>query len=99
MKVYIYRGSRREGMYIYLDSRERLEQLPAPVIQQLGTTEFAMEIELTKDRKLGQENTANVLENLEKHGFHVQMPKDIEEQLQQAADQVTSTASVKNDRD
>ena len=97
MKVYIYRSTRREGMYVYVDRPDAINQLPAPVIGQLGAAEFAMEIELTKDRKLGQEDSAVVIDNLEKQGFHVQMPKDIEAELQQAADQATTAANDKTD--
>lgn len=63
---------------MYLKDPDGLESLPEPVRRQLGEAEFAMEIELTPEKKLGQENAADVCENLESRGFHVQMPRDIE---------------------
>ena len=78
MRVYIYRSSKKEGLYVYLREHQHLADLPEPVSRQLGTAEFAMEMELTADRKLGQEDASLVIANLESAGFHLQMPRDIE---------------------
>lgn len=67
---------------MYLLDQAQLEKLPEPVIKQLGTAEFAMEFTLTADRKLGQEDAATVIANLESQGFHLQMPRDIEIQIE-----------------
>ena len=85
MQCYIYRSSLKEGMYVYLNEEDGLEKLPAAVLKQLGTAEFAMSIELSADRKLGQEEASTVLENIHKQGFHVQMPRDLERQLESIA--------------
>ncbi len=82
MRVYIYRSSKKEGLYVYLRDQAQLENLPEPVVNQLGVAEFAMEIELTADRKLGQEDARKVLANLDSQGFHLQMPRDIELQIE-----------------
>ncbi len=78
MQCYIYRSSIKDGLYVYLKDEDGLENLPAPVKKQLGTPEFAMQIEITPDRKLGQEDARDVIKNLETQGFHIQMPRDIE---------------------
>lgn len=90
MQCYIYRSSIKDGLYVYLAHEDGLEKLPPPVLKQLGIPELAMSIELTPERKLGQEHTPTVLKNLNEQGFHVQMPKDIEQQLQQLALAATS---------
>lgn len=82
MRVYIYRSSKKEGLYVYLRDQAQLETLPEPVTKQLGTAEFAMEFDLTADRKLGQEDATKVIANLESQGFHLQMPRDIEIQIE-----------------
>ena len=82
MRVYVYRSSKKEGLYVYLREHDHLANLPEPVTRQLGTAEFAMEIELTAERKLGQENATQVLANLESMGFHLQMPRDIETMIE-----------------
>ena len=85
MQCYIYRSSIKEGLYVYIADEDGLDKLPAPVLKQLGTAEFSMELDLKPDRKLIQENTRTVIENLKNQGFHVQMPRDIEDQLQAIA--------------
>lgn len=89
MQCYIYRSSVKDGMYVYLAEEDGLEKLPAAVLKQLGTAEFAMSIELTAERKLGQENASTVLENIREQGFHVQMPRDLERQIESIARSAT----------
>ncbi|MFK8080322.1 MAG: YcgL domain-containing protein [Granulosicoccus sp.] len=85
MQCYIYRSSVKDGLYVYLAEEDGLEKLPGPVMKQLGVPEYAMTLDLSPDRKLGQENAATVLDNLKQHGFHLQMPRDIEQQLASVA--------------
>ena len=82
MQCYIYRSSIKDGLYVYLAVEDGLDTLPEPVKKQLGDAEFAMALELTTDRKLGQEDTIKVMENLKNQGFHLQMPRDLETQLE-----------------
>lgn len=95
MQCYIYRSSIKEGLYVYLADEDGLANLPAPVMKQLGTPEFSMSLDLDADRKLVQEDASVVLENLESRGFHVQMPRDIEHQLEAIARTANSTATKK----
>jgi uncharacterized protein len=85
MQCYIYRSSIKEGLYVYLADEDGLTSLPAPVLKQLGTPEFSMTLDLHPDRKMSQEDPVVVLEHLQKDGFHVQMPRDIEHQLETIA--------------
>ncbi|ASJ75989.1 YcgL domain-containing protein [Granulosicoccus antarcticus] len=85
MQCYIYRSSIKDGLYVYLADEDGLERLPEPLRKQLGIPELSMTLDLQPDRKLGQENTQLVLENLESQGFHVQMPRDVEQLLEQIA--------------
>lgn len=81
MQCYIYRSSIKEGLYVYLADESGLQKLPPAILKQLGTPEYAMSLELDAQKKLGQEDTQTVLDNLAKQGFHLQMPRDIEQQL------------------
>ena len=94
MQCYIYRSSVKDGLYVYLAEENGLEKLPGPVLKQLGVPEFAMSLELTPERSLGQEHAPTVLENLALQGFHVQMPRDIESQLQQVATSATRNTPI-----
>ncbi len=89
MQCYIYRSSIKEGLYVYLADEDGLETLPQPVMKQLGTPEFSMTLELHPDKALGQEDVCVVLKNLKSQGFHIQMPRDVEHQLEAIARKAT----------
>lgn len=90
MQCYIYRSSVKDGLYVYLAEQDALETLPDAVRKQLGDAEFAMALELSPERKLGQEDANKVIQNLEEQGFHLQMPRDIETQLERISMKATS---------
>jgi uncharacterized protein YcgL (UPF0745 family) len=77
MQTYIYRCSRKPDMYIYLAERNDFSKVPAVVMNGLGITQFAMELELTEDRKLARVDAKKVLQNINEHGFHLQLPAEI----------------------
>lgn len=89
MQCYIYRSSIKDGLYVYLAEEDGLGRLPEPVLKQMGVPEFAMSLEIDASRKLGQEDAATVLQNLECQGFHLQMPRDLESQLASIANTAT----------
>ena len=85
MQCYVYRSSKKDGLYVYLAEEDGLNTLPEPVLHQLGEPELAMSFDLAKRDSLGHEDIDTVRENLETQGFHVQMPKNIEHLVLQAA--------------
>lgn len=74
MKCYIYRCSRKPDMYIYLAEEDDFSNVPKDIFNSLGIVEFAMELELSADKKLAREDPAKVMKNLEDNGFHLQLP-------------------------
>jgi uncharacterized protein YcgL (UPF0745 family) len=76
MNCYIYRCSRKEDLYIYLAEKDDFSRVPAEIMRGLGKTEFTMELELTADKKLAQEDASAVINNLKANGFHLQLPRD-----------------------
>ncbi len=85
MQCWIYRSSVRDGLYVWLNKEDALDTLPEPVRRQLGAAELAMSIELHPGKKLGQEDPEVVMANLDAQGFHLQMPRNIEPDVLQAA--------------
>ncbi len=83
----VYRSSKKEGLYVYVLEDAGLDHLPEPVMKQLGEPTLALTVDLSKRNSLGQENIAEVRDNLMSRGFHIQMPKDIEHLVTQAADE------------
>ncbi len=81
MHTYVYRSSKKDGLYLYLPQTIDKCELPEAVLRQMGEPELALSFMLTASRKLGQENPATVKANLLSQGFHIQMPRDIEDQI------------------
>ncbi len=73
MKCYIYRCSRKPDMYIYLAEEDDFSKVPKDIYNSLGIIEFAMELELSADRKLAKENSKQVIKNLKENCFHLQL--------------------------
>lgn len=89
MKCYIYRCSRKPDMYIYLAEQDDFSKVPSEIFNSLGIVSFAMELELSPDKRLAKENPAVVMKNLEENGFHLQLPDrtPIEELMEKIARQ------------
>jgi uncharacterized protein YcgL (UPF0745 family) len=60
-------------MYLYLTEEDNFENMPKEIFSSLGIVEFSMELELTPETKLAREDTQTVLNNLDEHGFHIQL--------------------------
>lgn len=76
MKSYIYRCSNKPDMYIYLAEEDVFDNVPREIFNTLGIVEFAMELDITSSTKLAREDAQTVLDNLNEHGFHLQLPCD-----------------------
>lgn len=73
---FIYRCSAKQDMYIYLSEKDQFDSIDDSIKKKLGTLNFAMEIELTENSKLAKEDPEKVIENLQKQGFHLQLPSE-----------------------
>ncbi len=60
-------------MYIYLAKEDDFSKVPKDIYNSLGIIEFAMELELSTDKKLARENTEQVIKNLKENSFHLQL--------------------------
>jgi uncharacterized protein len=74
MRCYVYRSSRRADTYVYLPRRDDFSGVPDGLLQALGRLDFSLEFELTPQRRLAREDPAAVLANLDRQGFHLQLP-------------------------
>ncbi|MCQ2029640.1 YcgL domain-containing protein [Stutzerimonas zhaodongensis] len=70
----IYRSPRKAGMYLYVERSEALARVPEALLAAFGPPQLAFDMVLTPERKLAREDITTVLENLEKQGYHLQMP-------------------------
>lgn len=74
MHCFVYASQRKPDTYVWLTRREGFDLLPEPLALLLGDLRFALEVELTPQRKLPREDTERVLANLRDHGYHLQAP-------------------------
>lgn len=74
MQCYIYRCSRKPDMYIYLAEEDDFSKVPKAIFNSLGIITFAMELELSAEKKLAREDPSVVMNNLQENSFHLQLP-------------------------
>ena len=75
--VKIFRSSKREGMYLYVDNEELLSRIPPELMQRFGRPVEVMELQLGARKKLARVEAASVLEQIEVSGFYLQMPPSV----------------------
>ncbi|MDE1892757.1 MAG: YcgL domain-containing protein [Pseudomonadota bacterium] len=74
MPCFVYASLRKIDSYLWLARRDGFDVLPEPLALLLGELRFVMEVQLDASRKLPLEDTAQVLENLGRQGWHLQLP-------------------------
>ncbi|TGD73571.1 YcgL domain-containing protein [Mangrovimicrobium sediminis] len=79
--VEIFRSSRKDEMYLYVDRARGLADVPEPLLQQFGEPTSVMSLMLEPARKLARADAAEVLAKIEAQGFYLQMPPTAEELL------------------
>jgi hypothetical protein len=72
--VEIFKGNKKEEMYLYVDQKEGLRQVPEDLLSTFGQTESVMILPLTQDKNLARVEVADVLDAIEKQGYFLQMP-------------------------
>lgn len=72
----IYRSSKVEEMYLYVDKKEALARVPEGLLQRFGRPQPALTLVLSPARKLARADAAKVIEAIEKQGFYLQMPPE-----------------------
>ncbi|TDV60092.1 YcgL domain-containing protein [Pseudomonas sp. LP_7_YM] len=78
----IYRSPRRNGMYLYVLKSDALERVPDELLGAFGKPQHAFDLVLTPERTLAREDIHAVLANLEKQGYHLQMPPAEDEYIE-----------------
>ena len=80
--VEIFRSSREEGLYLYVDKKEGTARVPAALLSRVGALESAMLIMLEPERKLARADAARVLDAIETQGFYLQLPPQLDTDMQ-----------------
>tara|TARA_R110002074_G_scaffold217389_1_gene387796 strand:- start:673 stop:942 length:270 start_codon:yes stop_codon:yes gene_type:complete len=77
MQCHIYRSNRKVDTYLYLQDKDDFSVVPEDLLRVFGEPEFSFSFELDEERKLAREDAAEVLENLDSQGYHLQLQNDI----------------------
>ena len=77
MLCHIYRSNQKIDTYLYLVDKDDFSIIPDELLRVFGPPEFSFSFDLTRQRKLAREDTNEVLENLDKQGYHLQLQDDI----------------------
>ncbi len=94
----IYRCSKKEGMYLYVDKTDGLEVIPDNLHKQIGSTELAMSLLITEDKKLARANAADVLAAIAEKGFYLQMPPSLHDLQNDRANEEMNDVREKNSK-
>lgn len=73
---YVYRSLKKTNTYLYVVEKDEFSHVPESLMNVFGQGEFSLEFEHTPERQLAQEDGAQVYENLNNQGFHLQLPKE-----------------------
>jgi len=76
--VKVYRSSRRQEMYLFVDAAEDLARVPEALLARFGQPILALSLELSPERALARSDTPTVLAQIEVAGFYLQMPPAVE---------------------
>ena len=71
---WIYKGAKRDEMYLYVDREDDFERVPPALLSAMGDLELVMSLELSPNRKLARVDVQRVIEELNQQGFYLQMP-------------------------
>ena len=72
--VEIFKGDKKEEMYLYVDQKKGLQKVPEDLLASFGRIESVMVLPMTQDKKLARVKASDILEGISKEGYFLQMP-------------------------
>ena len=77
----IFKSSRKEQMYLYVEKLKGLDAVPEVLMESFGKPVPVLTMILTEDKTLAQVAAADVMEAIRVQGFYLQMPPAKEDYL------------------
>ncbi len=74
----IYKGNKKEGMYLYVDKKEGLSHVPDILLKRFGHPALVTTMLITPVKKLARADAEQVLDDIRRQGFYLQMPPTFE---------------------
>ncbi len=75
MKCWVYKSSKKRGVYVYLAKQTGFDLLPEQLMSAFSDDDFVMSLELDEQRKLARNNVKEVMRYLDKQGYYLQLPE------------------------
>ncbi len=79
----IYRSSKREQTYLYVEKKDDFSRVPEELMKSFGQPQLAMLLPLDGRKKLANANLEKVKEALTAQGYYLQIPPPVENLLKQ----------------
>ena len=76
MQCFVYRSRKKVDTYLYISRPDDFSDIPTGLMRLFGKPEFALQFDLTPDRKLAAANAKDVIKSLNQQGFYLQMPTE-----------------------
>ena len=73
----VFRSARKAETYLYLAQHLAFDDLPPELRQAFGEPVFVMQLKLGAERRLARVDVRQVLEQLKRCGFFLQMPSEL----------------------
>lgn len=77
----IFKSSRKDEMYLYVDKREGTQRVPETLLELFGKPVHVMDMPLTAEKQLSRAEAPKVLEGIRTQGFYLQMPPPKEDYM------------------
>ena len=70
----IYKGSKKDEMYLYVPKDIGLKKVPESLLANFGEPKLVISIVLTQAQKLARVDSTTVINALQEQGFYLQLP-------------------------
>lgn len=79
----IYRSSKKEQTYLYIETKDDFSKVPEELMRTFGEPKFVMYLRLDGGKKLAAADIKQVIRLLSEQGFYLQVPPPVENLLKQ----------------
>ena len=70
----IYKGTKKNEMYLYVPADQGLKAVPEVLLESFGELSLVMKIILSSEKKLARVDIETVMEEIHNKGFYLQVP-------------------------
>lgn len=81
MLCVIYRSTKRDQTYLYVEKKDDFSRVPEELLKGFGVPQFSMMLNLANREKLATADIVKVRQSLEEQGYYLQVPPPVESLL------------------